>query len=447
MTDSRLATEFNFDGLIGPTHNYAGLSPGNLASQAHKATESRPRDAALQGLAKMRKLATLGIPQAIIPPQPRPDLELLRRLGFHGNDAAVAAAAYQDTPHLLAAASSASSMWTANAATVCPSADSSDGRVHFTPANLVTSLHRANETSTTAGLLKAVFADESRFVHHPALPCSTDMGDEGAANHTRFAGNFADSGVQLFVYGHGGSADATRPRRHPARQTLQASQTIARMHGLDPDRTVMARQTAEAIDAGVFHNDVIAVGHRMLLFCHELAYVDSASVYAALRKATQDAIRIVEVKQQQVSLDQAVATYLFNSQIVTTPEDTTVLVAPRQCHEQAEVRSLLASLVDEGVFGQVEFVDLGQSMNNGGGPACLRLRVVLTPPEVQAVSQGVLWTELLAGQIEQWVNRHYRETLRQDDLADRMLHEECLTALDELTRILGLGSVYSFQQT
>ena len=42
-------TEINFDGLVGPSHNYAGLSIGNLASTRNAGQLSQPRRAALEG--------------------------------------------------------------------------------------------------------------------------------------------------------------------------------------------------------------------------------------------------------------------------------------------------------------------------------------------------------------------------------------------------------------
>ena len=156
---------------------------------------------------------------------------------------------------MLAAASSAAAMWVANAATVSPSTDTADGRVHFTPANLVTLLHRSIETETTTRVLRAIFSDPGRFVVHDPLPASVPSADEGAANHTCFAGPAGDGpGVEFFVHGRSAvGAGSPGPKRHPARQTLEASEAIARRHGLDTARTVHARQHPDAIDAGVFH--------------------------------------------------------------------------------------------------------------------------------------------------------------------------------------------------
>jgi len=395
----------------------------------------------------MQRLRSLGIPQAVLPPQPRPDVDLLRRLGFSGNDDAVLFQAHKHAPYLLAAASSGSSMWTANAATVCPSSDSGDGRVHFTPANLVTSLHRANEAVTTQAVLSRIFAAPQCFVVHDPLPTSTDLGDEGAANHTRFCDTFGSPGVHLFVYGRdtNGILESGR-KRFPARQTRAASEAVARLHGLQGSRVLFAKQSPVAIDAGVFHNDVIAVGHRNVLLCHQRAFENQSAVLDSLRHVSDPPIQIVEVTAERVSLDAAVSTYLFNSQIVSSIDDVAVLVAPEQCRQHVAVRSLIETWVEQQIFGGVEYVDVGQSMNNGGGPACLRLRVVLTPQERSAIEANVFLDDSLAADLTAWIERHYRDHLDQDDLADPKLLSDSHAALDELTRLLGLGSVFPFQR-
>ena len=271
--------EVNFDGLIGPTHNYAGLSRGNLASQQHRMMVSNPQEAALQGLAKMKFLADLGLKQAVLPPQERPDLQTLRRLGFSGTDGQILDRARREAPMLLAACSSASAMWTANAATVSPGADTADRRVHFTPANLVSQFHRSLEPPTTGAVLRAIFPDEAKFAHHGPLPAAPQLGDEGAANHTRLCAAHGQGGIELFVFGRSGFDSAEQgPRRFPARQTREASEAIARLHQLDPARTVFIRQNPAAIDAGAFHNDVVAVANENVLLYHADAFADPARV-------------------------------------------------------------------------------------------------------------------------------------------------------------------------
>src|SRR5262249_24344296 len=310
-----------------------------------KSLVSNPRAAALQGLAKMKALADRGFAQAVLPPHERPDLAALRALGFAGSDAQVLARAARDAPQTLAACSSAAAMWVANAATVSPSADTSDGRVHFTPANLVSHFHRALEAPTTTRVLRAIFADPARFAVHDPLPAAPQFGDEGAANHTRFALEPDAPGIEFFVHGRSGfDTSLSAPRRFAARQTREASEAMARRHGLAPERTLHAQQLPDAVDAGVFHNDVVAVGSGTVLFCHERAYVEQDAVLAALAKRIGTAFTPIVVREREVSLDRAVATYLFNSQLIARPAGGLLLVAPSECAEDASVGALLERL-------------------------------------------------------------------------------------------------------
>jgi len=441
------AVEANFDGLVGPTHNYAGLSWGNVASKSNVNAVSNPKEAALQGLAKMKKLADRGYVQAVLPPHERPHTPTLRALGFAGSDRQVLEQAAQADPAILAAVSSASAMWTANAATVSPSADTADHRVHFTPANLSAKFHRSIEHKVTGRALKAIFTDESYFAHHPALPSVSHFGDEGAANHTRLCAGYGDPGVELFVYGQAAfNESAPAPVKYPARQTLEASRAIARLHGLDDRHAVFAQQNPAAIDAGVFHNDVIAVGNGSCLFYHELAFLDEGGVLSDIRaRLAGTELQPVRVSAAEVPIEDAVASYLFNSQLLNTP-DGMLLAVPGECREVASVSRYLDSLLQQnGPITAVEVFDVKQSMRNGGGPACLRLRVVLSDEERRAINQGVILTDALYDRLTAWVNAHYRDELSQQDLADPMLLDEVRKALDELTGILGLGSIYDFQ--
>ncbi|MES0873721.1 N-succinylarginine dihydrolase [Sinimarinibacterium thermocellulolyticum] len=441
--------EANFDGLVGPTHHYAGLSFGNVASERNARRIANPREAARQGLMKMQALAALGLPQAVLPPQERPHLPTLRRLGYSGTDAQILARVARSAPELLAAVSSASAMWTANAATVSPSADCADARVHITPANLCSNLHRAIETETTARVLKAVFPDPSRFVHHAPLPATPMLGDEGAANHTRLCSDYGDPGLELFVYGRGGD-DEPRPARYPARQTRMASAAIARLHELDAAATFFAQQHPEAIDAGVFHNDVIAVGNREVLLYHEQAFVDAQALRGWICTHLPGERRpvFIEISETEVSLDAAIASYLFNSQLVCPADGGMRLIVARECEETPAVWSALQRILadDRNPINGIAVFDLRQSMQNGGGPACLRLRVVLTPAERAAVAPGVWITPERHAELLAWVDAHYRDRLTVDDLADPQLLEESRTALDRLTALLKLGSLYDFQR-
>ena len=437
----------NLDGIPGPTHNYSGLARGNLAAERNAQQAANPREAALQGLAKMRALAARGYAQGVLPPQERPDVHALRALGFGGGDHDVILQAGRDAPELLAACSSAASMWVANAATVSASADCADGRVHFTPANLATYLHRAIEAQTTTRVLRAVFADEGRFVVHDPLPAVPQLGDEGAANHTRFAPAVDAPGVEWFVYGRRAFGPGVAPSRFPARQAREASEAIARRHGLDPARTRFAQQRPDAIDAGVFHNDVIAVGEGTFLFCHERAFVDQAATLDALAEAVGPGFSAIVVREDELPLADAVATYLFNSQLLPRADGRFLLVAPAECRVHPATSRLLDGLVADGSpIGEVLTFDLRQSMRNGGGPACLRLRVPLTDREKDALRGNVVLDAALDRALDAWIRRHYRDRLAPADLRDPALLDETRRALDELTQLLRLPAVYRFQR-
>ncbi len=443
-----IAHEVNFDGIVGPTHNYSGLARGNLASQRNVHAPSNPKAAAKQGLRKMKLLHDLGVPQAILPPQDRPAVDILRQLGFTGRDDEVIRKANQASPELLAACSSASSMWAANAATICPSPDSRDGKVHFTPANLRSHFHRQIEVPTTAHVLRTIFADPERFVHHSPLPTVGPLGDEGAANHTRLCRTHGDRGVQLFVYGRSAfDSDAPAPTRYRARQTDEASKAVSRLHELDGRYTVFAQQAPSAIDAGVFHNDVIAVGNQNVFVFHASAFLDPRRMERELHQSFGPGLHLIEVSPADIPIEEAIATYLFNSQLVTLPNGMLALVVPKECEESTRVSSYLERLVEEDPFiERVQIADVRQSMQNGGGPACLRLRVVLTEDELEHVSGSVMFEDPSFKKLEAWVDEHYRDRLTDADLADPNLLDESRRALDELTQILKLGSLYRFQR-
>jgi len=443
------AYEVNFDGLVGPTHNYSGLSYGNVASESNEKQSSNPKEAALQGLEKMKALHDLGFKQGILPPQERPSIETLRALGFTGSDSEVLAAAATQEPLVLAAASSASCMWTANAATVSPSADTQNGKVHFTAANLNAKVHRSIEHETTTRILETLFNDENYFEHHPALPAVSQFGDEGAANHTRFCGEYDQAGVEFFVYGREAFREsAPAPKKYPARQTLEACRAIARLHGLPHDRVVYAQQKPETIDAGVFHNDVISVGNRNVLFYHEEAFMNSHQIVDEIdRKLLDTRLVPVMVTNQDLSVQDAVRSYLFNSQLLSHDDGYMTLVVPHECREVPSVSNYLDALVTMNTpIKQVKVFDLKQSMQNGGGPACLRLRVALNEREISAVHQKALMNEAVYSDLVSWVEKHYRDRISPEDLADPLLLVESRTALDELTQLLDLGSIYPFQR-
>lgn len=441
------AVEANADGLIGPTHSYAGLSPGNLASSLNAGEASNPRAAVLQGLDKMKRLADLGLPQFVLPPHERPDIPFLRSLGFTGSDAAVLERAWKDAPSFAAAACSASPMWAANAATVTPSADAADGRVHFTPANLVTNLHRSLEHAQTRRALDALFPDPKHFAVHDALPSVAHLADEGAANHVRLCADHGEPGVNILVWGR----EAYEPwsGAFPARQTREASEAVARRHGAA--RAVFPRQSKAAIAGGTFHNDVVCVGALETLLFHELAFEDTDATKAAVRAAAAGLFEpiFIEVSSADLPLADAISSYLFNSMLVSLPgEGRLTLICPTETRDNPRSHAVAERLAaSNGPIGRVEYVDVRQSMRNGGGPACLRLRVVLTGAELAAANPAMRMTDALHARLSAWGAAHYRDRLNPADLADPALLDESRIALDELTGLLGLGGgFYPFQR-
>ena len=443
------AVEINFDGLVGPTHNYAGLSEGNLASARNKDMIARPREAALQGIAKMNRLRALGLVQGVLPPHERPNIAWLRSLGFSGADRQVWENAWRQEPTIARAALASSAMWAANAATISPSPDCGDGRLHASVANLQTMLHRIIEGEQTERVLRRLLADEHCFAVHAALPPHDALSDEGAANHMRMAAGAGAPGIEIFVYGREASEAKSG---FPARQTLEACRALSRRHGLSEARTVHVRQAARAIDAGAFHNDVVAVAHEQVLFHHEHAFENKDAVYAEIRAKAAGLFEpiFVEVPANAVSLEDAVSSYLFNSQLVRLPgAEALTLIAPSEVRENNRVAAFVREMIAQAgaAIAAVEHVEVRESMRNGGGPACLRLRIAMTARERARATQGFFLDDALAAALEAWVRKHYRETLAPGDLGDPALVDETQAALDELTQILPLGAdFYPFQR-
>lgn len=440
--------EVNFDGIVGPTHNYAGLSYGNVASAKNEGLIANPREGALQGLQKAQHLRNLGMTQGVLPPHDRPHLATLRALGFTGSDAEMLSAAWTSSPALVRNLMSSATMWTANAGTVSPSPDTADGKTHFTPANLAAMYHRSIEHETTGRILKAYFPDGQHFKHHAALPGGTHMGDEGAANHNRFCVDYGDAGVALYVYGRS-AFDVSKELTFPGRQTLEASEAIARQHGLHPGKAIFVRQNPAAINAGAFHNDVVAVSNKNVFFYHEEAFEDPVSVQRELRAAAPEIdFEFVEVPSSKVPLADAVTSYLFNSQLISVPgADKMHLILPVEVEETASTRSYIEDLLaSNGPIGGADFLDVRQSMRNGGGPACLRLRVALSDDQLNAMGANPVLDDALVERLQIWAKRHYRDRVAPEDLGDPQMMEESFAALDALTQILELGSIYDFQK-
>jgi succinylarginine dihydrolase len=414
-------TEINFDGIVGPSHNYAGLSLGNLASAKNAGGVSHPRAAALQGIEKMRRNLELGLVQGILLPHARPDRRWLQTLWTTSEEAEIG---------LLACALSASAMWAANAATVSPASDSATGECHMSVANLLTMPHRSHEAYETLIQLQTAFSHPHFNVHPGVQP---PFGDEGAANHMRLCERHDTPGVEVFVYGAGGGP-------FPSRQHIEASKIVARCHTLDPARTLFVQQSEAAIAAGAFHNDVVAVANERVLFAHEQAFEDKDSFYSDLRRLLPD-VEIIEVLAADVSLADAISSYLFNAQLVTLPDGAMALIVPTEARENRRVWDWLQKMIEgNGPIRKLVPVDVRQSMANGGGPACLRLRVVCDPAHVDPhflVDSAKL--ERIAGIVE----KHWPEAISPDGLASPKLWVEIETARAALFAALDLAALVS----
>jgi succinylarginine dihydrolase len=411
--------EINFDGIIGPSHNYAGLSFGNVASMGHGGQVSQPRAAALQGIDKMRSNLALGLTQGILLPHPRPHRAWLAELGT---------TIEQADPALAANAMSASPMWAANAATVSPAPDTADGKCHLTVANLRTMPHRSHEWPVTLAQLKLAFAGDPFAVHAPVPPA---FGDEGAANHMRLSAAHGEPGVEIFVYGVTGGA-------FPARQHIEASKAIGRLHRLDPHRTIFVEQSPDAIAAGAFHNDVVAVANERVLFAHELAFADKQPLIDACA-AQIDGFEYVEVAAADVPLADAIRSYLFNAQLVSPPDGQMTLIVPAEARETPSVWSWLQRhLAGNGPIRRVEVVDVRESMANGGGPACLRLRVAA---DSTTVDPRFMVDEAKLDAIAEVVRKHWPEQIGHDELQHPALIDGVERARSELLRLLDLSEL------
>ena len=453
------AIEVNFETLPGPTYTYPSWVPphsGNITVRIGTAMVGSPRRAARESLAKAASLMRLGAVQACLPPLMRPNLGLLRRLGVLRDQALIdapdcdvlarcltdaAVSAWREVLFAFAPAG----LWVANWATVSPSADTMDGRVHVTPANRAAVLYRAIEANECYHILHQVFFNPRHFVVHDPLPGAYELADEGAANHMRLTVRHGAKGINVFVYGRTGF-DVPDPAPHfLPRQTRLASEAVARLHGLDPDTTVLLQQHPASIHAGCFHNDLIATSHCDILLYHELAFSGGPTAVEPLHRAFSRAnggapLRSIMISSDEISLDEARRSCLFNSQIVTTRDGRAVLVAPDACRYVPGARRWLQG-IHEGhnhLFQDVAYVRIPSSMRNGGGPACLRLRVALTQDQIGAISRTILLDFAMLRELRRFVDLEYPDRLTESMFLEADFLRKCFETTRQLYALLGL---------
>jgi succinylarginine dihydrolase len=324
-----------------------------------------------------------------------------------------------------------------------PACDGRDGKTHLVPANLVSLLHRSIEAASTELVLRRIFADPQCFVVHAPLPACDALADEGAANHTRLSTGRA--AVHVFGWGRR-QGEPWATRRFPARQTHAASLALARACALPDESTLLWQQDPRGIDAGAFHTDVLAVGSCSLLLLHERAFLDPDALLTKLSARLGADFRAVVATEAELPLSDAVKAYPFNSQLLCLPSGKLQLLAPLESQQNASARRFLERAVAEsGLIDGIDYLNVNGSMKNGGGPACLRLRVPLDAAASARLCGSVLFDARLESALTKIVQQRYRDRLELADVADPQLVVEARTALDEITQALGLGSVYDFQ--
>lgn len=416
--------EVIFIGLSGTTHHYGGLSSDNVASDMNRGSESSPKQAALQVVALAHYLCSLGIVVGILPPQLRPYLLILQENGFTVDSAPL---------EKLEQASSSSFMWAANAATVTPILDNADGSLHLTTANLHTNPHRCIEAQATHNILTQIFQHVPNSIVHPPLNATEGFLDEGAANHMRLSPAHNEIGLNVFVYGK--------------RQNLAASQAIAKNHKIPQVQTLFLQQNMEVISKGVFHNDVIAVSNKNLLLVHARAYENGLADIARIEAAynalhPQNRLQLIVVGDDDLSVEEAVHSYFFNSQIVTKQNGKMVVIAPMELKtlyggKAAHLMERICASAENSI-DKIQYLDLRQSMRNGGGPACLRLRIPLSQLQIAALRENtrVIVDYAMLSKLEKLIERYYTETLTPEGLRNPELYDNCKSLLAELSILM-----------
>jgi succinylarginine dihydrolase len=451
-SNGTIMLEVNLDAIVGPTHHFSGLGVGNLASKRHRNQPSYPRRAALQGLEKAFIVAQHGAAQFVLPPLFRPDWAMLQGYGFQGSPQEQLRLARQEAPDLLSAVFSSAFMWAANLGTVTSAGDSRDQRLHLTVANLISSLHRSNESWPRLEQLRQFFAPlRDRIRLHPPLPAAVPLRDEGAANHMRLTSPGSNLGLNVFVHGDDPSTEVNQSRLFP-RHTLAASQSIARIHQLAPESTFFLQQHPEAISAGAFHNDVIATSHRHLLLHHELAFAPTAKkTLEALDKKYLETfgypLQRLVIRDAELALSDAISSYLFNCQIISPGTDESpsrgqdmLMICPTQCNEIPAARELIDRwLADPQIpIQRVQFVELRESMAGGGGPACLRLRIPLQSEQLDQLPPRCRLDRGLFDDLSAIIERLYPEELQIEQLAEWDLVVQSIRAVEAINRRVGL---------
>ena len=163
-------------------------------------------------------------------------------------------------------------------------------------------------------------------------------------------------------------------------------------------------------------------------------------------EAKIDNFQFIEISDSEIPLKNIIDSYLLNSQLATNGQNEMMLILPEEVKSYETCMAWLDKLKQISDIKLYDFVNIKQSMMNGGGPACLRLKVVLDENETKELNQNFLMTSDRLDAIKSLIEREYRDNLHPDDLPDPNLLDESRRVLDELTQIFDVGSIYEFQK-
>ncbi|HXW60688.1 MAG TPA: N-succinylarginine dihydrolase [Myxococcota bacterium] len=237
----------------------------------------------------------------------------------------------------------------------------------------------------------------------------------------------------------------------PARQSLLASEAIARLHRLDSEYVLNIEQNPDSIDAGAFHNDVVSVINENVMLVHELAFLNQREIIKIIKERYQHLFgqkpHIIEVSEKDVPLREAVSSYIFNSQLLSKDNGKMLLFAPNECLENEHTRKIIENIVlKDKYIDEAQYFNISESMANGGGPACLRLRIVLNEKELASIKQGVIFSESLYQRLKSIIEQYYVDRFELKDLFDQKFLQSTKEALDQISEALDLGALYNFQR-
>ena len=362
------------DCMPGPTNHFGGHAFGNMASMTAKGQHSNPKKAALEWIEKINKLKKIGAYQLILPPHRRPLAHYLKH------------------PQLNELSSGF--IWMANAGHFIPNSDTSKRYHQFIPANMNATYHRKYEHMFNTYWIKQILKNIPHQLHGPL---SSD--DEGAANTVRLWNK--DIGIHVAVYGHKNTHFPSRQNEDSIKE-LQEKTNILTLFKL--------QQKSIAIDHGVFHNDVICFGFKNTLFCHEHAFENQNEKLNNLKKIfhqkTNENLTIIEIKESELTLDECISTYLFNSQVIIQ-KNNIILLCPSTVKRNNKSLSITNQWQQKGYFSDVQYIDIKSSLMNGGGPACLRLCMYLNGNEIKKIPKQFWASENKIKELTKFINTEY----------------------------------------